>query len=484
MTQTETQQEYQQDDRISNLPDGILLLILSKLELLRDAARTTVLSKRWRHLLGFRSEIVLDVFDFNTSGYDSKYYMYTTGTDWLVRANASVIEATKSILRQNRLHTINLLSVKFYLRDESIGIVRSMDEAMAEKKVLGAELVIIPEELDVNCVEDNGMLVYGRRFMTFFGAYPRAFGGLTDLSLGSLRLGETDMANVLSTCKKLVYLCLDNCDAGIRSVWRVEHSELAELSISSCGFERVELKWLPRLTRSTCQDWWLPSQDQYPLSFGYVPQLRTLTLSNRGSTLDKSFKLSEFLGSAIIGELDLCFQCDRIWIQPESSRQLGPVLQNLQTVRLCYIHEECDITWTMFFLEAAPLLKELTIQVWDHECSNEEDERGKYDDIVREIFEKANPSLKRELHGGFKHYNLRSLTVGGFQVEDKFMVYIRHIMEAAVNLHVVLLVESYACPSCSFRPSTTYPQTIEEKDLIMKQMSEWRSSPVRIEFGD
>lgn len=299
-------QEYQQDDRLSNLPDDILVLILSKLELMQDAVRTSILSRRWRHLLGFCSEIVLDVLDFiNTKGGDAPSD-YTI--DELVQTNVSVVEATKSILQQNCLHTIKLLSITFYLRDESIDIVRYVDKTMANKKVLEAEFTIIPEELDT---DDNYMLAYGRRFMAFFGAYPRAFGGLTDLSLHSLRLGESDIPSVFSTCKKLEYLSLENCDAGIRSILQVEHSQLVELSISSCNFERVELKWLPKLTYFSCQDW-LPSQDQYPMSFGHVPQLRTLTLINACSTLNKSFKLSEFLSNVIIGELDLDFQCKRV----------------------------------------------------------------------------------------------------------------------------------------------------------------------------
>jgi len=38
--------------------------MLNKLQRVHDAARTTVLSKRWRHLLGLRPEIVLDVVHF------------------------------------------------------------------------------------------------------------------------------------------------------------------------------------------------------------------------------------------------------------------------------------------------------------------------------------------------------------------------------------------------------------------------------------
>jgi len=76
--------------------DDILLLILNKLNLIRDAARTTVLSKRWRHLLGLRSEIVLDVLNFDATHQDDDDLEYTM--DDLLRTNASVVEATEILL--------------------------------------------------------------------------------------------------------------------------------------------------------------------------------------------------------------------------------------------------------------------------------------------------------------------------------------------------------------------------------------------------
>ena len=80
--------------------------MLNKLQRVHDAARTTVLSKRWRHLLDLRPEIVLDVVHFNPrdDDDDDSDEEDSTGTlpsaDALARANASVVEATKSILRR------------------------------------------------------------------------------------------------------------------------------------------------------------------------------------------------------------------------------------------------------------------------------------------------------------------------------------------------------------------------------------------------
>lgn len=278
--------------------------ILDKLVLLRDAVKTSILSKRWRHLTGWHSEIVLDVMDYEPEDDGFKYTL-----DKLVRTNLFVVEATKSILAHKRQRAIWYLCIRFYLRDESIDIVRSVDNAMGNCHVVKAAFKILPEITDKYCTVDD-MLTYGRRFMTFVGAYPRAFAGLTDLCIHSLRLSESDFTNVLNTCKKLKYLELQNCDAGFRSVLQIDHSELVELNIFSCAFEKINLNCLPRLAHLSFRTW-LPS-DQYPLSFGYVPQLWSLYVSNPGTTLHKTLKLSELLSNSIISELELNFQGNKV----------------------------------------------------------------------------------------------------------------------------------------------------------------------------
>ncbi|TVU15494.1 hypothetical protein EJB05_39018 [Eragrostis curvula] len=465
-----------QEDRLSKLPDDILMCILDRLDVLRDAVRTSILSRRWRHVVGLLTKITLSAADFVPPEEHSK-----SAFDVVVQSNMDMVKAVTSILAHKSQHTIDLLSLTFYLRDESIDIVRSVDHTMENREVVTASFAIFPEMRDMECT-DHDMVVYGRRFVSFFYNYPRVFGGLKSLRVEGLRLGKSDIANILSTSMKLEYLCLDNCDCGIRSLLQIEHPRLMELKIIGCAFEKVELNRLPKLQRLTCEAW-MASQNQYPLSFGYVPQLWELCLINPGSTLHKTLKLSDFLGNAIIRQLDLDFQCDRIWIQPEAPRQLSLLFQNLQTVILRNIYDECDLNWTMFFLEAAPLLKKISIRAWDHVCYlYEEDEMKEYDQLWQQILQKEQPT-KWETPDGFKHYNLSALVIKGFQAEERFTRYIRHVMKAAVSLERIALYDNSSCPWCHFSPTKRYPRTEEERHTLIKQISEWRSSPIDVKIG-
>jgi hypothetical protein len=54
----------------------------------------------------------------------------------------------------------------------------------------------------------------------------------------------------------------------------------------------------------------------------------------------------------------------QIWVQPERpNKQLRAALGGLTSLYLSNIYHECDLSWTTFLLEAAPLLETLEIHV-------------------------------------------------------------------------------------------------------------------------
>ncbi|XP_044320090.1 F-box/FBD/LRR-repeat protein At5g56420-like [Triticum aestivum] len=340
----------QQEDRLSKLPDDILLSVLDRLDV-RGAARSSILSRRWRHLPLAISRITLDVKRHKLKDDGSK-----SALSKKARTNLSVAEAARSLLaRRDQRQAVRVLYLRFYLGDETMGIVRAVDDAMARGCSIGkATFVILGEKIDTRCTDED-LAGHAARFLSCLDACPRAFAGLTTLHVESVKLGQPDINNLLGTCGRLKSLSLLNCDSGRDTALVVQHPRIAVLKLVTCG--TIQLRWLPELVKLTCECW-LPSRD--PLLFGHVPRFRTLVLATNCTSDYKILRLSELLDeNATVRELWMGFDSERLWIQPEGPRQLAPRLSNLRILNLQKIPEECGITWTFFLLEAAPLLEEL-----------------------------------------------------------------------------------------------------------------------------
>lgn len=292
----------QQDDRLGKLPDDILVSILERLDDLRFAVRSSILSKRWRHLPGMIPDIDLDVRSLFKHDHED-------------RRNTGLPQAVESVLAHQSQHSIDRLAVHFFLtEDDSARILRAVDDAVSSgrRKITTVALSMFGEKLDVLC-DAGDMLRHATRLLPSLGAYPSAFAGLADLHLESVRLDESDVPRLLGACGKLERLALHNCDSGLRTVLRLEHPRLRELDAVYCGCEAVELRWLPRLERVTCADW-MPSKNLPPLLFGQVPGLEAVTFTNAAMDGNRALGLRELVGdaAATIRELVLNFLNGRV----------------------------------------------------------------------------------------------------------------------------------------------------------------------------
>jgi hypothetical protein len=447
-------------DRLSKLPNDLLLNILERVGTL-DAVRTCVLSKQMRKLPAMLSEIIIVPRDGD-----------------LVRMNGVLAQLIDKILstRSPRL-TISKLLVRFVLTpDDCRSIGKSVGLAMATHILDKAEFEVVTPQNSFYCTNAD-FLNFGEQFSTFVADCQDAFAGLTRLKLQNMRFGESDIPNILGTCKLLESLSFFECDAGFRSVLRVEHARLVEINITYEEFKTVELD-CPKLQRMTYDNW---PCDENPLVLGFVPQLSKLNLANEGLS-DMTLMISLLLANApTVSDLYFDFRSEKIWIQPECPRVLAPVLGQLRSVNLDNLPEECDIAWTMFLLQAAPSVEDLCISVRDHKCGSESQKtRTKRTDVK---WEQSGPN--------FKHKNLGKLTIYGFQTDGNFIGYIRRVMEAAVNIKEVSLHDRKVCKPCAdmfphaeVRPST-YPRSCEEKDLLRNKITEasvMMASPAVIQF--
>ena len=253
----------------------------------------------------FCSRITIDIGSFHAKYKDSEFTH-----DDSAQVNASMVKMTESMLANNSQYHLSLLRVCFYLLKESLDNVRCVDNAMASREIAALHFMMFPEIVDLDCTPDHKMN-YGRRFMRFFDAGPRAFGCLCYLHIQCVALSINDMANVLEKCNKLLHLSLKFCDFGFESVLKMEHTQLTILEHSYCKCASVQLICLPSLVQLTCDVWTAP-EDEHPISFDYVPQLSTLILCNLATTYHKKIQLSEFLINVMISELDLDFSCERV----------------------------------------------------------------------------------------------------------------------------------------------------------------------------
>lgn len=463
-------------DRLSALPDDVLVNILDRLNV-RENARTSILSRRWTQLCAKLSRLIISALDF----LPKDVLCTDISDDELVRINAAVVQATDSILtrRNPGEHTIRLLSTMFYLRDDvPISIGRVVGRAMAASLVENAKFTVMTGKYDNGDMAEHDLVTSARNFMLFFDACPSAFGGLTTLDLENLRFGEPDISNVLITCKRLKRLRLYNCDSGDCSTLQVEHAHLSELSIIHCMLQRVELNWLPQLTTMVF-DGWLQFQD--PLFIGHVPLLVVVSLTNLAFSFNKMVLLSEFLSGTSIRDLKLAFNSEKIWVQPECPTPcLASVFRQLRFVNLLHLPEGYDLTWTMYFLEAAPLLKELYMTVWDHACNMEMDEEKRKEDLYSE-----NRGVEWDLVAAdFQHQSLATLVIFGFESEDCFVSYLRRVLVAAVNLEDVFLYSRLECGSCEERKLGRYPWTKRQRISMKKRLTTGIESFAIFHYGE
>ena len=136
------------------------------------------------------------------------------------------------------------------------------------------------------------------------------------------------------------------------------------------------------------------------------------------------------------GHTCLGFGSQMIWIQPEHSKHLTATLRNLTSVVLLGIFPECDLSWTLFILEAAPALQNIGLSRVRHPCFN----------IPKDSAEEA--TVVWESSKDLKHLNLKWLQIIGFEEEDKVINYIRLVMERAVGLKKIILRGELPCKKC------------------------------------
>ncbi|KAK3159394.1 hypothetical protein QOZ80_2AG0149580 [Eleusine coracana subsp. coracana] len=366
-------------DRISGLPDDVLVDILGRLVTAGDVGtvtRTSILSRRWRSL-PWRQITNKEEWVPVRQGRRHRFWYHHEGTAAFTAALANFLADPPST------RVINKLSLKFVLTKRDL-----IGAAVDAGAVRNVELEIVTE---LTCKTTNKL---------------------------------QDMIGLVR-----------------------DYPALESLHVRACGLLRRAQE---------------PAGDVLTVDAPPESRLRTLVLD----PLFAWWRLSEILvdTAAQIQTLTCGFhQGNKIWLQPEHPREL--MLSGLKKLHLTDISPGCNLSWTLFLLEAAPLLESLNIQIFDHICTA--DRRRKRD---------LNTKLKWQPSPGFMHRNLKKLTFNRAFHFYKDLRFAKLIMELTVNLEALTMgVKSLECVAAEpnfpdfagsrsrFAGNTAYVDTVVKK---------------------
>lgn len=322
-------------DRISGLPDDVLIDILEKVGIdaadVRTVGKTSILSQRWRALpWRLTTDVSLDIGDFFPSdSADSEWVPVRQGRRhrfWHQHeATAAFTAALVNILAvpPSRL-VIEKLSLKFILtkRDYVKRIGELVGTAVDAGAVRNVELDVLTE-LECKTTDDlPNMIGYSKRFTEFFLKDCRhggVFRCLTKLSLQFLwfddqKEGQDVMGKLVRDCPSLESLHVKSCgllrprlpgeDGYFPAVMTIDapESRLKTLVLDPLFAWQVELVQAPALVE--VQHRWLGDFEHTPTSFtsiGCTPSLKSLSLRHRSFIRDfndTTWRLSEVLANS------------------------------------------------------------------------------------------------------------------------------------------------------------------------------------------
>ncbi|GJN36373.1 hypothetical protein PR202_gb25225 [Eleusine coracana subsp. coracana] len=473
---SETEEEASDGDRLSALPDDILLEILYRLGCLRWVVQASTLSRRWRRLPLLLPHIGIHI---------SEFHNHKTKDDDYSTAMASYTEAARRLL-MDRAIKVKALYLGFYLGDlqsHLLPIGQAIGNAVSKEssKHVEMSLLLLPHDPEEHDDDDEKEEELGgqQRFMAFLDASPGAFRCLTSLRLRSLRFAEPYMMPcILRNCHSLRHLRLDACGGG--GVLRVDApptSQLVTLNIIWCKFSLVELISVPRLERMYIHIWQCEcdsSNSSPPLTLAHVPKLHYVHLASALLSSQEPFPLSSCLLSSsstmirnnnnnnnirLLSTVYLNFRDEMIWVRPEDPNLLRPAFLHLKNLYLHDIAVVFDLNWTLLLVEAAPSLHRLHVKLSRHTCRRDKHIQPDPDPVPgggataamitnQTLIAAGHEAARRS----FTHRNLMVLEIHGFEVNDSALIrYTRRVMERAVKLRRIRLLGMDNCTDCEQR---------------------------------
>jgi hypothetical protein len=441
------------EDRLSALPDELILLIVSRLDT-RTALSTAVLARRWARIprelpeLDFRvSDVLPPEYDRTVTlrqrnmprdttlarildGLMARCEMDTMRT--FANGVTSFLEAADGG-QDRRLKTLRL---EFFQRHDDDGVCadRMINAAVGAWGVEDLEVVVRPASgegdhtpaysLPHDCLSRSRL-----RSLTL-GMYctlPKLHSYGTQLT----RLVLRDMPastpvdiyeRVFKDFTQLQVLHLTSCCCAHHTlVVDAPSSQIRELVVEECSFLVIELRDLPMLVRLA-----FSLIDTARIVFGSVPCLMDTNLTfcteqDALVTTKLRDNFDSFLrGSPTMTNLVIRFTGLRRWIWPSNSKRQLP---NLKRLLVADLPSNWDILWPRGLLMLAPSLEVLHIHVPRSETEPE------YWDWIEWTKE----------HNKFRQHHLKELVMIGFM--ERHICLLKYVVSVCTSLQRIVLLK-------------------------------------------
>lgn len=388
------------EDRISALPDDLLLLILRRLDT-RSALGAGSLSKRWAHLPRELDALDLRASDMLPPRYHRWVDLYKDNRAFLHCFRAMNLELLANIRRYERRamrafissterflegprRRVKTLSLEFFITGNAGRMDRLVAEAIdawgvedleaVAKRIFGSRGPGV-DDFPIHTFPSHGLCKEPRasrlRSLKLSGCVPpplHEYNALNRLVLQGLPAPTPVAAyeDIFTLCPQLQTLHLISCGCstrkGISLIVTVDapRSQIRELVVENCTFRKLSLRALPCLESLVSLQSWVIFESS---SFPCLSQ-RNLAVCLGLEEIDwrLDLELDMFLDCTPgIRNLIIRFTGPYRWIVPSSPP--SEFLPNLRRLLVADVPSSWDVTWPRLLLEMAPSLEILHIHI-------------------------------------------------------------------------------------------------------------------------
>lgn len=496
------------EDRVSALPDDLLLLVLRRLDT-RAALGAGLLSKRWAGLPRELPALDLRVSDVLPPRYRRWLLRYrdifSSGTFVLYRHRLAQHEFVPSMTRYERRamrtftssvegllgararRRVSRLRLEFFITRNTGCVNRLISQAMDAWGIDDLEVIARPtfRQQTVHAFPSHGLCSSPRasrlQNLKLGGCViPRLlheYGALTRLILQDVAESRTAAyEGVFASCPQLQVVHLNSCLCGGRDMVMIvdaPRSQIRELVVDKCEIGSIWLMTLPNLERLASLGTRLFFESTA------FPCLRQWSLARRhGIDLDgfrqrfrQHLELDLFFEhTPDITDLIIRFTGPDRWIVPSSSPSV--LLPNLRRLLVADVPSSWDVSWPRLLFEMAPSLESFHIHIAS--CMEE-------------------PSPSEEISWWptkLRQHRLKEFVMAGFEATERQIYLVKFVMAVCTALrHVSMFKNGHAQVKGHWEWEMVTQQhswTEEDKDDTLKQIMGTASStaaPIQLVLG-